>query len=185
MKIIFLFLLFPIIFSYAFAQESPETISENLTPRMQVFNGVTPDNVTCKNGFELIFKYNNGNPACVKPDTAKKLLDVKWGLKHPFYDPNAEELIQFEKTKGWLYSYCDKAGGILHSSIFAEMGPSCNLPTSDKGKECTDSSQCESFCQAKEGAEIGSEGTGICYGYQWDYCQQAVRGGIVQSMECE
>ena len=56
-----------------------------IPPKQQVVDGVLPMEVTCKDGLELIFKYYNGNPACVKPDTAKKLLDVKWGIKYPFY----------------------------------------------------------------------------------------------------
>ena len=37
----------------------------------------------------------------------------------------------------------------------------------DAGVQCTDSSQCQSFCQAKEGSEINSESSGMCYGYEF------------------
>jgi len=185
MKTLFLFLLIPILFSYAFAQESPtpETISENLTPRMQVFNGVAPDGVNCKSGLELIFKSSNGNPTCVKPDTAKRLLDVKWATKYPFGTLKAEAL-QYDERTGWLYSFCDKAGGLLFQPFDPERGPMCNLKTSDAGTECTDSSQCESYCQAKEGAEVGSEESGLCFEYMESDCRQVVRDGVVDTMLC-
>jgi len=53
--------------------------------------------------------------------------------------------------------------------------PECNFPTMDAGKECTDSNQCESFCQVKEGTEIGSMATGECYGFNLAICMQEVQ----------
>ncbi len=62
---------------------------------------------------------------------------------------------------------------------------SCNPATSDVGKECTDSSQCQSFCQANEGAEINSEEAGTCYGYELAICMQEVRNGVVEFEWCQ
>ena len=62
---------------------------------------------------------------------------------------------------------------------------SCNPATSDVGKECTDSSQCQSFCQAKEGSEINSESIGMCYGHELAICMQEVRNGVVQNEWCQ
>jgi len=57
----------------------------------------------------------------------------------------------------------------------------CNLPTSDAGKECTDSSQCEGNCEAKESAEIGSEDTGMCAENKLPYrCMMKIENGVVE-----
>ena len=57
-------------------------------------------------------------------------------------------------------------------------------PTSDGGKECTDSSQCESYCQAKEGAEVGSHVTGMCYAFKEATCMEEVIDGIYVGIWC-
>ncbi|MGI0022229.1 MAG: thermonuclease family protein [Nitrososphaeraceae archaeon] len=49
------------------------------TPRQQISNGVLPEDVICKEGLELIFKSRDNSPACVKPQTAQKLVDRGWG----------------------------------------------------------------------------------------------------------
>jgi len=48
------------------------------SPREQVENGFLPNNVTCNKGLELILKSKNNSPACVKPTTAKKLIERGW-----------------------------------------------------------------------------------------------------------
>jgi len=66
---------------------------------------------------------------------------------------------------------CEMEGGLW--GIWGNAVPvvlTCNPSTSDIGKECTDSSQCQSFCQAKEGAQIGIEDTGMCYAYELAIC---------------
>jgi len=47
--------------------------------KQQIANGVLPKDVICKEGLELIFKSTDGTPACVKPETAKKLIERGWG----------------------------------------------------------------------------------------------------------
>ncbi len=49
------------------------------SPKQQIANGVLPKDVICKEGLELIFKSTDGTPACVKPETAKKLIERGWG----------------------------------------------------------------------------------------------------------
>jgi len=81
---------------------------------------------------------------------------------------------------------CEIAGGLW--GIWGNQVPVivlCNPSTSDAGKECTDSSQCQSFCQAKEGAQIGIEDTGMCYGYELAICLQEVRNGVVEPEWCQ
>ncbi len=81
---------------------------------------------------------------------------------------------------------CEIAGGlwgIWGNQLSATA--SCNPATSDVGKECTDSSQCQSFCQPNEGAEINSEEDGTCYGYELATCMQEVRNGVVDNEWCQ
>ncbi len=58
-------------------------ISENniLSPLKQISSGIIPENVTCKNNYELIFKSTDTSPACVKPSTAEKLIERGWGTR--------------------------------------------------------------------------------------------------------
>ena len=50
----------------------------HLAPLQQVNKGIAPEDVECKEGFELIFKATNGNPACVSPSSAAKLVSIGW-----------------------------------------------------------------------------------------------------------
>ena len=50
------------------------------SPKLQIKSGVKPENVSCKEDLELIFKTTTGSPACVKPSTAQKLLVRGWTL---------------------------------------------------------------------------------------------------------
>jgi len=49
-----------------------------LPPLKQISSGISPENVTCKNNYELIFKATDNSPACVKQSTAQKLLVRGW-----------------------------------------------------------------------------------------------------------
>ena len=49
-----------------------------LRPLQQVKEGIAPEDVECKSGFELIFKASDGSPACVSPATATKLVALGW-----------------------------------------------------------------------------------------------------------
>jgi len=62
-----------------FQDSSSESTDGYMSPRMQVLQGVLPSDVNCKSGFELIFKTSNSMPFCVKPETAKRLVERGWG----------------------------------------------------------------------------------------------------------
>lgn len=47
------------------------------SPLVQLKSGIAANNVKCQQGLQLVIKAENGNPACVKPDTVTKL--VEWG----------------------------------------------------------------------------------------------------------
>jgi len=67
------------VFLFSSFQESSESTDGYMSPRMQVLQGVLPSDVNCKSGFELIFKTSNNMPFCVKPETAKRLVERSWG----------------------------------------------------------------------------------------------------------
>jgi glucose/arabinose dehydrogenase len=54
--------------------------NSSISPLKQVNEGVLPKDVVCKIGLELILKSNTGNPACVTPETASKLVSMGWGI---------------------------------------------------------------------------------------------------------
>ncbi len=55
--------------------EAPNSSHSNILPPLkQVQNGVAPNDVACKENFNLIFKSSDHSPACVKSSTAEKLI---------------------------------------------------------------------------------------------------------------
>jgi len=68
-----------------FALSHPEYVGVD-SPKKQVSQGVTPMEVICKEGLELIFKLTNNSPACVKPSTIVKLIERGWAV----YSGNVE-----------------------------------------------------------------------------------------------
>ena len=63
-------------------------------------------------------------------------------------------------------------------------GPECNAATIDVGNECSDSTECESYCAAEDGAEVGTESVGTCHGFMKAVCMQEVVDGIVSAQWC-
>jgi hypothetical protein len=190
-----------------YAPSHPEYVGFD-SPLKQVAQGIEPEAVTCNLELVLIIKHN-GSPACVKHETAIILEERGWGGMPP---PCCKDGINsFEECAAAgnpvMESYprqcrtadgkhfveiipgkeqCEIAGGLW--GIWSNRSPataSCNPSTSDGGKECTDSSQCQSFCQAKEGAQIGIEDTGMCYEYEFAICMQEVRNGVVDAEWCQ
>ena len=50
----------------------------SMSPLKQIQSGIQAKNVSCKEGFELVFKASNGMPACVKETSVKRLSDIGW-----------------------------------------------------------------------------------------------------------
>ena len=48
------------------------------SPKVQIKSGIKPESISCKENLELIFKSTTGVPACVKPETATKLIQRGW-----------------------------------------------------------------------------------------------------------
>ena len=53
--------------------------SKIISPLEQVRAGIATKDVTCKMSLQLVIKAEDGSPACVKPDTAQKLIERGWG----------------------------------------------------------------------------------------------------------
>jgi len=45
------------------------------SPRQQMRDGISPEDILCKDGLELVIR-SNGSPACVKPETAEKMQKI-------------------------------------------------------------------------------------------------------------
>lgn len=61
--------------------------------------------------------------------------------------------------------------------------PQCLRQTSDSGKACTDSEQCEGQCLAPEGSVDGTQVGGQCSVDTNPFgCQQRVRGGMASTI---
>ncbi len=173
-------------------------------PLQQIRDGVEPSHVTCNEGLELLVKQSNGIPACVKPTSVAKLVERGWAFETSSIDsfeecaaagnpvmesyprqcrtPDGKHFVEIIPGK----EECEIAGGLW--GIWgndSSASASCNPSTFDVGKECTDSSQCQSFCQANEGSEINSEEAGVCYGYELAICMQEVRNGVVEFEWCQ
>jgi hypothetical protein len=48
------------------------------SPILQIKSGIKPENISCKDDFELIFKSKTGSPACVKLTSVEKLIGRGW-----------------------------------------------------------------------------------------------------------
>ncbi|MEW6043856.1 MAG: PEFG-CTERM sorting domain-containing protein [Thermoproteota archaeon] len=62
-------------------EEEHENEYADMPPLKQVEAGVEPEDVACDSGMELIIKNSNGSPACVKPATAERLVQLGWGTR--------------------------------------------------------------------------------------------------------
>ncbi len=51
------------------------------SPLKQFKSGIPVDEISCKENLQLMVKASNENPACVKPETAEKLIERGWGSK--------------------------------------------------------------------------------------------------------
>ncbi len=56
----------------------PDT-SDSAPPLKQFRSGIQAQSIQCETGDELILKSQDGSPACVKPTTAKILIERGWG----------------------------------------------------------------------------------------------------------
>ncbi|WP_428325423.1 dienelactone hydrolase family protein [Nitrosopumilus sp.] len=57
-----------------------DAIAYHPPPLKQIQQGIDPGNITCTEGLELVMKFSNGNPACLKPDSVAKLIERGWAI---------------------------------------------------------------------------------------------------------
>ena len=80
---------------------------------------------------------------------------------------------------------CENIGGTWGSvGDVPNATPYCNMPTSDAGKACADSSQCQSFCKATTYAEPGTPVGGACYGWKEGSCTGGIANGKAVPVAC-
>jgi hypothetical protein len=79
-------------------ERSTDAIHAN-TPLKQVRSGIDASKVVCNQGFQLIFKKEDGSPACVKPDTAQKLIERGWGIYHKKFEEGFFSFLLLKKFK--------------------------------------------------------------------------------------
>ena len=65
-------------FVYVVSNQSVPSISSISSPLAQFKSGVLANNVTCKQGLELIFKAEDDSPACVRQQTVQVLVERGW-----------------------------------------------------------------------------------------------------------
>lgn len=64
------------------------------TPLEQFKFGISLDKIICKVGYELIIKVETWYPACVKPSTVDRLIEIGWALNKTQH----EKMIQLTKS---------------------------------------------------------------------------------------
>ena len=100
----------------ASAQSNP--IAYFPPPLKQISQGVSPSDITCTEGKELVLKKSNGLPACVNPSSVEKLIQRNWAIHIlpdysnknnnsevfdlGMYSITSESVNYFESTSGYL-----------------------------------------------------------------------------------
>ena|GEM_PF-2208684 len=87
-----------------------QTIAEHLPPLKQISMGMTPKEVKCDTGFDMILHPDNKTISCVKPTTVSKLMQRGW-IK-PSYDPHVNPKVVLTNSS---YGEIDKTGKVLVS----------------------------------------------------------------------
>ena len=63
---------------------SGDVISEIDPPLKQFKSGIAANNAKCEQGLQLVIRVEDSSPACVKPQTAQKLVEHGWGMMPTF-----------------------------------------------------------------------------------------------------
>ena len=53
----------------------------HMSPKFQMRQGITINQIECNEELQLIFKASDGSPACVKESNMEKLVQRGWGLE--------------------------------------------------------------------------------------------------------
>ena len=104
-------------------------------------------------------------------------LDNYFFRNNNLQDENEQLKSEIENLKSQSQSQCENLRGkwfMDGNGIYL-----CSLPTSDGGKECIDSDECEAECLAPEGAEVGMEISGFCSGETINYGYFVESGKVI------
>lgn len=96
-----------------------------LSPLQQFQSGIDANDVKCVQGLQLVIKAEDGSPACVKQDTATKLIERGWGTDLEIIKvKNANVSVAYRIDNGHILevtayglSSTSSSGGISGSSI--------------------------------------------------------------------
>lgn len=59
----------------------PSYFKSRQSPLQQFKSGIPSDEIKCKEGLQLVIKSSDGSPACVKPQTVTKLIQMGWAMQ--------------------------------------------------------------------------------------------------------
>ena len=78
---------------------------------------------------------------------------------------------------------CEKKGGFWRSIGLPGSPPSCDLKTTDAGKVCSDSNECQGVCLAPSSAKPNSKSLGACSAHVVEFaCYSYVKQGVVSTI---
>jgi hypothetical protein len=78
---------------------------------------------------------------------------------------------------------CQAKGGVWRSIGLPGSPPSCDLKTTDAGKVCSDSGDCQGICVAPSNAVLNSKGVGTCSAHVVEFsCFKYVAQGVVDTI---
>jgi hypothetical protein len=79
----------------------PKNNTPVMSPLHQFKSGIAANDVNCKQGLQLVIKAEDGSPACVKPQTAQKLVEHGWGwAMQPIKSLQPKRIIGLENDTG-------------------------------------------------------------------------------------
>ncbi|MGI0017835.1 MAG: hypothetical protein ACREA1_03920 [Nitrosotalea sp.] len=100
----------------------PDNFPSGLSPLKQFRLGIPTDAIQCHTSFQLVLNAEDGHPACVKPDTAQKLIERGWAdnmtdnadnetikqtVNHKFpHPPDGFGCGMWSNATGWVKGNC-------------------------------------------------------------------------------
>lgn len=114
-----IFVILSLILSSQIGHDYSYGIAYSPPPLKQIQDGTEPSDVTCAEGLELVMKFSNGLPACLKPSSVEKLIERGWAVHVlPNYEQNENnnsvifatgglevkttDVVYFENSDGYL-----------------------------------------------------------------------------------
>ena len=110
--------------------------------KIQIKNDVSFENLLCKGKLELIFKINN-HPACVKHETAEKLVERGWNIFYKIKEKHFDDVTRVNQ----LMAQCESVYG-----IWVEKYGECEVGSFPL-ESCSDGlcrEQFETFCSESD-----------------------------------